>query len=182
MGISFRHQHSQPATVGKRKQCALAHLSPLKRALRALHKSHSPDPNVIVDRLPRELCLNEDRPPRELCLNEEDDVASGASIKRDHDDVNLAIDEILQTDDDRSWVSDLVGDELLEGEDVHRWSLNNVAGVVEKKTVSRLARVQIDAKRHGRDNSMRWEYDVYTMLGAWCDHKWFSAAEIRSFV
>uniref|UniRef100_A0A7S0L8E8 Uncharacterized protein n=1 Tax=Coccolithus braarudii TaxID=221442 RepID=A0A7S0L8E8_9EUKA len=156
------------------KQCVIQSL-PLRRALLALHKSRSPDSNGVADRPSHERCLSIDE--------EMDDDASEAAIDREHKDASLTIDELLQTDAVRSWVSHLVEDELLVSEDVRSWIFNNVAGAVEKKIVNRLERVQIDAKRHGRDDSMTWEYDENDlMLGAWCDHEWFSAAEIRSFI
>ena len=73
-------------------------------------------------------------------------------------------------------------DDLLESDAIRSWALHNVAGVVERRSVHRLARVQLDAQRGGRDSSLTWKYEGDRMSGAWCDGVWFSAEEIQTFV
>ena len=73
-------------------------------------------------------------------------------------------------------------DDLLESDAIRSWALHNVAGVVERRSVHRLARVQLDAQRGGRDSSLTWKYEGDHMSGAWCDGVWFSAEEIQTFV
>jgi len=64
---------------------------------------------------------------------------------------------------------------------MREWVLHNLAGVVESKKVSRLAKVQARALLAKRDNSLKWEYDCNDeLLGARCDGEWFSREEIES--
>lgn len=73
--------------------------------------------------------------------------------------------------------------DLLSSDDVREWVKDNIAGVTEKGKISRLARVQMDATRNGRDSNLKWVYDANDqMIGATCDGVWFSSAEIKSYV
>lgn len=64
-----------------------------------------------------------------------------------------------------------------------KWTMDNVAGVVENKTVTRLAQVQYRAIQANRDHSLRWVYDDSSDMpvGATCDGIFFTTAEIKTF-
>jgi hypothetical protein len=60
------------------------------------------------------------------------------------------------------------------------WLADNVIGVIETQSVSRLAQVQMDALREGRDNSLKFVYDERDELtGANCDGVFFSRDDLR---
>lgn len=67
---------------------------------------------------------------------------------------------------------------LVGSEEVQTWVDE---GTPQPKATTRLARVQMEARLHGRDSRLKsWKYSQGDeLLGAWCDNVWFSADEIR---
>ena len=60
------------------------------------------------------------------------------------------------------------------------WLQDNVIGVVEKKQISPLARVQMQALKDGRDSNLKFVYDQNDELeGATCDGVFFSKEELQ---